>query len=361
MIQPFPHKREEERSKELHSLNILDTFAEQEYDDLTMLAAQICHVPVALISFIDDNRQWFKSRVGLEVAETPRSVSFCGHAINEQNDHLIVEDARVDPRFADNPIVCDHPNVVFYTGVKLMMNGFPLGTLCVIDHEPKKLTDQQLASLRALGRQVERLLELRVSKREIEEALDERNLLFSELKHRTKNNLQLISSLIGIKARRSSDPDRFNDIIKMIIAMSRVYERSYAGEAKGTVPVDQYVADVIGLFDGDPNLNFTLKLDSGTLSEREALYTGLILNEAITNAKKHASMGKELHIDVVFNNRNGEKSFIISDNGPGFPADINKDDNYPHGMSLMRSMAEQIDAQITFNSDTGATIHLLMI
>ncbi|MFZ9027405.1 MAG: histidine kinase dimerization/phosphoacceptor domain -containing protein [Crocinitomicaceae bacterium] len=360
MIEPLPHKREDDRSRELHSLNILDTFAEQEYDDLTMLATQICDVPVALISFIDDDRQWFKSKVGLEVAETPRSVSFCGHAINEEIDHLIVEDARLDPRFADNPIVCDHPNVVFYTGVKLMMNELPLGTLCVIDHEPKKLNDEQIKSLRALGRQVERLLELRVSKREIQTALDERNLLFSELKHRTKNNLQLIASLIGIKARKSPDPDRFNDIINMIIAMSRVYERSYEGEARGSVPIHKYVEDVIGLFDSDPNISFNLKIDAGSLTEREALYTGLILNEAITNAKKHAISGEALNMIIEYNNRGDARSFVISDNGPGFPVDIDKDDSYPHGISLMRSMAEQIDGEITFSSEGGAKINLLM-
>ena len=360
MIQPLPHKREKERSEELHSLNILDTFAEQEYDDITMLAAQICGVPVALISFVDDNRQWFKSRVGLEAPESPRSVSFCGHAINEELDHLIVEDARLDPRFSDNPIVCEQPNVVFYSGVKLNMNGLPLGTLCVIDHEPNKLNKQQLDSLRALARQVERLLELRMRKRELESALEERNLLFSELKHRTKNNLQLISSLIGIKARRSSDPERFNDIINMIIAMSRVYERSYSGKARGVVPVDKYVGDVVGLFKNDPNLTFSLKLDEGNLSEREALYMGLILNESITNAKKHASSNKSLEIEVVFTNKEGKKNFIISDNGPGFPDDINKDDSYPHGISLMRSMAEQINGEITFSSMDGAVIHLSM-
>lgn len=360
MIEPLPHRREEERTGELNSLNILDTFAEREYDDLTMLAAQICNVPVALISFIDSDRQWFKSKVGLEVNETPRSISFCGHAINEDKDYLTVEDARLDPRFTDNPIVCDHPNVVFYTGVKLMMNGLPLGTLCVIDHEPKKLNEQQLNSLRALGRQVERLLELRVSKREIEVTLDERNLLFSELKHRTKNNLQLIASLIGIKARKSPDPDRFNDIINMIIAMSRVYERSYEGEAKGSVPIHKYVEDVIGLFDSDPNISFNLKIDAGTLTEREALYTGLILNEAITNAKKHAISGQELNMVIEYNNRDDEKSFVISDNGPGFPDDIERDDSYPHGISLMRSMAEQIEGELSFSSEGGAKIRLVM-
>ncbi len=357
MIEPIPHKRESDRMAELYSVCILDTFAEEDYDDLTTLAAEICNSPVSLITFVDENRQWFKSRVGLNVTETPRSVSFCGHTINEENDCLIVENALVDERFSDNPIVRDEPRVIFYAGIKLMMNNLPLGTICVIDHKPNSLTDTQLACLKALGRQVERLLELRLSKKELEASLEEKDLLYSELKHRTKNNLQLITSLIGIKARKSIDSDRLNDIIKMIIAMSRVYEISYSGEEKGSLRVDHYIKDVANLFEVDSEITFKLKLDAGDLSEREALYVGLILNEAITNSKKHAD-SDDLIIQIVFKNREDGKSLIITDNGPGFPEDINNDDSYPHGIALIQSMAKQIDGEISFRSEGGAVIHL---
>jgi PAS domain S-box-containing protein len=153
---------ENERLNSLKSYQILDTFSEEEYDALTRLAAQICGTRIALISLIDQDRQWFKSKVGLEVTETPRELAFCAHAINSPKDPFIVEDARLDARFKDNPIVQGEPNVVFYAGIPLVnQENFPLGTLCVIDDQPKKLTKEQLDGLNTLSKSVINLLEIR--------------------------------------------------------------------------------------------------------------------------------------------------------------------------------------------------------
>lgn len=152
---------ESERIADLYSYRLLDTDAEIAYDEITHLASQICGVPIALISIVDKNRQWFKSKVGLDAKETPRDVSFCGHAIHEE-ELFIVENALEDERFADNPLVIDGPKVIFYAGAQIKSgDGNNLGTLCVIDHTPQSLDENQQKSLKILANQVSRLLELR--------------------------------------------------------------------------------------------------------------------------------------------------------------------------------------------------------
>ena len=149
------------RLRALWVYQILDTPAEKAFDDLTHLAAHICQMPISLISLIDCHRQWFKSRVGLEAAETPRSVAFCSHTIRGDAP-FIVEDASRDERFADNPLVVDNPHIRFYAGVPLVVpSGHRIGTLCVIDQVPRRLSQEQLGMLQALGRQVVSQMELR--------------------------------------------------------------------------------------------------------------------------------------------------------------------------------------------------------
>ena len=154
----------------LQRYRVLDTLPEAEYDDLTLLASQICETPVSLVSLVDSRRQWFKSRVGFELEETPREISFCSHAIHE-SALFEVPDATLDARFCDNSLVTGEHHVRFYAGAPLVApDGLVLGTLCVIDRKPRQLTPAQRAALSALARQVITLLELRRTVAQIEQS-----------------------------------------------------------------------------------------------------------------------------------------------------------------------------------------------
>jgi GAF domain-containing protein len=153
---------------------ILDSEPEQAFDDLVVLAAHACRTPMAMLSLVDDRRQWFKSKVGVEVSETPKDCSICAHAI-QQSDLFIVRDTWEDPRFRDNPLVVGEPRIRFYAGEPLVNeDGFALGTLCVVDREPRGLDAEQKEALKALGRLALRQMELRKNLQLLKEALNDR-------------------------------------------------------------------------------------------------------------------------------------------------------------------------------------------
>lgn len=180
MPAPLP-KNEKKRLKVLWQYDVLDTVPEEIFDDLTDLAAHICEAPIALISLIDEDRQWFKSRIGVTISETSRDISFCAHAIL-RNDLLIVPDATQDERFKNNPFVTSEPKIRFYAGAPLVTpDGHALGTLCVMDKVPRTLRSEQQQALRVLAHHVVAQLELRRHARELAAARDHTHQTQTEL------------------------------------------------------------------------------------------------------------------------------------------------------------------------------------
>ncbi|NNM28424.1 MAG: sensor domain-containing diguanylate cyclase [Akkermansiaceae bacterium] len=223
-------KNENARLEALRDYDVLDTPAEDSYDDITRLAAAICGTPMAAVSLVDRDRQWFKSRVGLDAEQTGRDEAFCAHAIRD-TELFVVPDACKDSRFADNPLVTGDPNIRFYAGAPLVTpGGDVLGTLCVIDRSTRELSEQQALALRALSRQVMAQLELRrhVAEQERSRALlEDANRALQEESLRDDvsgfHNTRFLHGYLkqALKKRKAKDPlsliffdmDRFKQVV----------------------------------------------------------------------------------------------------------------------------------------------------
>lgn len=259
------------RLKALHAYHILDTDPEQVFDDLTLLASQVCGTPIALITLVDENRQWFKSRIGIDVQETERSISFCAHVIQQQG-LFVVPDTMTDGRFRNNPMVVNDPHIRFYAGAPLLTrDGDPLGTICVVDSRPRTLTDGQRAALNALRRQAETQLELRRKLDELRVAID---------------GLEKLGGLLPYCST---------------CALSI------------TIPADPAAMTTVS--DGVTEL-----LTSKGWPEDDVMKVELALQEGLANAIRHGCKGdvtKNVQCSVTFD-VGGEVVIVIRDPGPGF-------------------------------------------
>lgn len=199
MILAPPPDNEADRLAALRELNILDTLPEQAYDDITLLASQVCETPIALMTLVDETRQWFKSKVGTDLAGNSREISFCSHAILRPDEMLLVPDTTLDERFVDNPLTTE-AGIRSYAGVPLTTSsGHALGTLCVLHQEPHRLSDDQQRGLRALSRQVIVQLELRRTIAELEAVASARDRYEREL----EDSRRRLEEQIAIVSRQS--------------------------------------------------------------------------------------------------------------------------------------------------------------
>jgi signal transduction histidine kinase len=337
MIVPQIPKNENERLKALKSYSILDTLPETDYDDLTSIAAEICGTPIALISLIDEERQWFKSHHGVDATETPKEYAFCAHAINDIDNTFIIPDSRKDERFHDNPLVTNEPNVIFYAGVPLVNSQkLALGTLCVIDHTPKQLSPSQIKSLRALANQVINLLELRKNKDLLEKSilkLEERNLGLERFAYVAAHDLK--SPLIGISGisqlfteKYSSSIDQNGkDMLKMMINATDKLRKlvdglleyskseSVLNENKALINIEALLKEINSLFSSCNNLELRLNTNIREIFANRTAIDQILIN-LVTNAIKYNDKDK-IEITVGFFETETHYECFVEDNGTG--------------------------------------------
>lgn len=385
---PLP-ENEDERLEALKSYEVLDTKPESDYDELTLLASEICQTPIALISLIDDKRQWFKSHYGLSISETPKEYAFCAHAIVNPNEVMEVKDSRDDVRFADNPLVTGDPHVVFYAGVPLLNeDGHALGSLCVIDNKPKELTPGQTKALRILAKQVLAQMELRRKMARIEKAnseLLETNAFIqkfaSTAAHDIKNplsSIMLTSQALQSRLQANGD-ERSRSLVELTLASSKklltlVDEMLAYSKAPASLISNQhnfYLGDLLYKVGELINLppGFKIKYPQGTheLTCSSIALEQIFLN-LMTNAVRYNDKEQGV-IEIGFEDTGDYYIFTVTDNGMGiaeknhekiFQKDVilNVIDRFNSkgtglGLYTVKSLVEKLQGTIKVNSRVG--------
>ncbi len=343
MLSPLNTLNELDRLKDLESYRIMDTEEEEDFDRLTELASEICGTKISLVSLLDDKRQWFKSRKGLAATETPKEISFCGHAIHRADRPFIVENAKEDERFHDNPLVTDDPNIAFYAGMPLVSeSGNPLGTLCVIHDQPKKLSDKQIRSLETLAKQTMKLIELRKKSRELErtnELLLEQNekvALFSTMAaHDLKSPLGNIASLVELVLEDKSLDEETLEYIELIQESSNqmlklIKDLLAYSQAEKVDPTQQenflleeLTTELNSLLPNHHPYDLQIEGELNDLETNRAALKMILLNLLSNSIKYNDKEKAEIILRATL--EKGYYQFEVEDNGPGIELNYHKE------------------------------------
>ncbi|MDN3723996.1 GAF domain-containing sensor histidine kinase [Aequorivita sp. SDUM287046] len=336
MITPNFPVDEEQRLAAVRSYSLLDTLPEKDFDNITALTANICDVPISLVTLLDADRNFLKSHYGLNFNESPRDLSFCGHAILDESNIFIVEDARNDPRFQDNPLVTEM-NAIFYAGVRLVNSeGYPLGTLCVFDTKPRMLSKSQKKALISMAYQVVNLFEARKRNRTllaVQQELKEKN---EELKnfagivsHDMKMplaNMIITSDILRSKYGQHLDKQG-QDYLEYIKQSSFTLSEYITGllehyESDKTASLNNEVFDSNDLFEEiiellNINIDCEINLPETNLEMQanRAALEQIVLN-LVGNSLKYNDKPR-IRIDIECFEKDGSYHFLISDNGMG--------------------------------------------
>lgn len=340
MIAPDLPPDEKQRLSAVRSYHLLDTLPEKDFDNLTALAAMICDVPISLVTLLDADRNFLKSHYGLPFNESSRDISFCGHTVLDESDLFIVEDARKDARFADNPFVHDM-NATFYAGAKLVNpEGYVLGTLCVFDTKPRTLSSRQKKALVSLAYQVVNLFEARKRNRillSLQRELRERN---QELKnfagivsHDMKMplaNIIITSDILRSKYGPLLDDQaiKYLDYLKQssftlseyITRLLEHYESDNVASANIEIfDITELLEDIIDLLNISVDCEINLPQENIEMHANKSALEQILIN-LITNSLKYNDKEK-IEINIDCSEDTHFYNFKISDNGMGIPKD----------------------------------------
>lgn len=399
MNAPLPAD-EEERLRILRRYKIIDSGSDQVFDDLTALAAHICQAPIALISLIDEDRQWFKSKVGLATSETSRDISFCAHAIL-QPSLFIVEDALSDERFATNPLVLADPEIRFYAGAPLVSpEGHALGTLCVIDNKPRQMSPEHRQALSVLSRHVSAQLELRRKTAELTESVAERDRVQAaleraneELEERVRQRTDELTTsyarlaLLSRAMLRAQESERRNIArelhdevgqlltgLKLLLDIATSKETGSAPEVAEAKRLAQdlmqrirqlslnlrpHVLDDLGLraalewhcrrVSGQSQIPVQCDLRLGDERFDTEVETGAfrIVQEALTNVVRHAQASR---ISIGLWEEDGHLCVEVKDDGTGFDVEAALAGHNSNGLSGIRERVHLLNGTLDLHS-----------
>jgi two-component sensor histidine kinase len=363
------HSAEEYRLAALRSYGILDTPREADFDEVVKVASAVCGTPISVINLIDQGRQWFKAEVGLGVRETPIDSSICAHAIL-QPDLFIVPDTRLDNRFCDNALVVGDPHLRFYAGALLETpEGFPLGTVCVLDYEPRELDETQQAFLRLMANQVMKLLELRRvaaaergSRLQAEAMVQEKETLMREGNHRLMNSLQLVQSMLALQSRSASSDEAKKQLDmagNRVLAIATVHRQLHLSGSMEEVEIDDFLRRLCeSLKHTAPAQIAAIKLtaEAARLPSDMASGIGLLVAELVTNSFKYAyAAGEHGNVAVDFKPTSSGWRLQVSDEGRGLPEGFDVDQSKGFGMQVVKAFVRRLDATLTVSSRPGRT------
>lgn len=331
-MQPAPlPENEEQRIEALKRYRLLDTSAEDAYDEIAKLASYICQTPIALMSIVDRERQWFKAKVGLEADETSRDVAFCSHAILE-NEVFTVEDASKDERFHDNPLVASAPNIRFYAGAPLVTpDGYALGTICAIDDKPRQLSKEQTEALQSLANQAAALLELRLTSRILRRENDNKLHLLSVLSHDLGNAFNGILFFADELKEKISDSS-LKELASQLASISHATHEQLEGllewarnEIKNVnfqpekVNVETALMSVIEeMLQRAENKKISLaikNIDCDAYADKNMLASAV--RNVLSNAIKFSPIGSTVKLEVE--QQESQTAISVIDSGPGIP------------------------------------------
>lgn len=354
---PSSVEAEAARLAALRRYDILDTPPDGSFDRITALAASLFEVPISIISLVDTDRVWFKSHHGLEgVKQIGKEPGLCASAI-VQDQAWILENAATDVRSLANPLVAGEFGRRFYAGVPLTTtDGFKLGTLCVIDREPRPITEGQINQLRHLASVVMDQMELRLAARkavaELSGALETARMLGKEIDHRVMNSLQLVSSMLQLQARQvagSHAAEQLRVAGLRVASVARVHQHIFRNQSAGSVNAKGYLENLVGELRGSLGADkpILIEAEPASLSADLLVPLGLVLNELIINATKHGSG----EVVVTFQKSSEARHRLtVANAGHPLSTSFSPVDTSGLGMKVVVALARQLGGALEYST-----------